>query len=135
MTTAATTVASKDSTTDALLRFALRLDATLTGLCGLAHVAFADAMASLTGLTATQAFVLGAGFVLYGVLVFRLAGVRRSAAPGALIAANLACTAVAIAVVLAGVLPLTGAGVAVLWRWAPTRVLRAANTFGLRRLA
>ena len=137
MTTAATTVTSKDSTTDALLRFALRLDATLTGLCGLVHVAFADAMASLTGLTATQAFVLGAGFALYGVVVFRLAGVRRVRSAGrAVIAANLACTAVAIAVVLAGVLPLTGAGVAVLLAMGAYTAFFALLQYpGLRRLA
>ncbi len=38
--------------TDSLLRFALRLDATLTGLLGLGIAAMADPMARLTGLTA-----------------------------------------------------------------------------------
>ena len=111
----ATTATQKSSTTDALLRFALRLDATLTGLCGLAHVAFADAMASLTGLTPTQAFVLGAGFVLYGVVVFRLAGLRN---------------------VLTGVLPLSGAGVAVFSAMGVyTAFFAVLQYLGLRRLA
>ena len=133
----ATTATQKSSTTDALLRFALRLDATLTGLCGLAHVAFADAMASLTGLTPTQAFVLGAGFVLYGVVVFRLAGLRNVRSAGrAVIAANLLCTAAAIAVVLTGVLPLSGAGVAVFSAMGVyTAFFAVLQYLGLRRLA
>jgi len=137
VTTATTTVTSKDSTTDALLRFALRLDATLTGLCGLAHVAFADTVASLTGLSPTEAFVLGAGFVLYGVVVFRLAGLRSVRAAGrGVIAANLACTAFSIAVVLTGVLPLTAAGVAVFSAMGVyTAFFAVLQYLGLRRLA
>jgi len=128
---------SKDSTTAALLRFALRLDATLSGVCGLVHVAFADAMASLTGLTPTQVFVLGAGFVLYGVVVFRLAGLRSVRRTGrVVIAANLLGAAIAIALVLTGALPLTGPGEAVLLAMGVyTAFFALLQYLGLRRLA
>ncbi len=59
--------------TDSLLRFALRLDATLTGLLGLGIAAMADPMARLTGLTAVQGYIVGAAFVLYGLGVYALA--------------------------------------------------------------
>ena len=59
--------------TDSLLRFALRLDATLTGFLGLGIAAMADPMARLTGLTALQEYVVGAAFVLYGFGVYALA--------------------------------------------------------------
>jgi hypothetical protein len=46
---------------DALLRFAMRADATLTGLCGLIVAAAADPIAALTGLTPTQAAAVPRG--------------------------------------------------------------------------
>ena len=59
--------------TDSLLRFALRLDATLTGFLGLGIAVMADPMARLTGLTAVQEYIVGAAFVLYGLGVYALA--------------------------------------------------------------
>lgn len=59
--------------TESLLRFAMRLDATLTGLGGLAIALLADPISSLTGLTAPQEYSVGAFFVLYGLVVFSLA--------------------------------------------------------------
>ncbi len=41
--------------TDSLLRFAMRVDATLTGVLGLAIAVMADPLGRLTGLTAAQA--------------------------------------------------------------------------------
>ena len=61
---------------DSLLRVALRLDATVTGLLGLALAAAAGPASTLTGFTPTQEYVVGAALVLYGVVVYRLAGVR-----------------------------------------------------------
>ena len=40
--------------TDSLLRFAMRADATVTALCGLAIAFFADPLSSLTGLTSVR---------------------------------------------------------------------------------
>src|ERR1700743_3265316 len=59
--------------TDSLLRFAMRLDATLTGLVGLLIAAAADPISSLTGLSSVAEFGLGAFFVFYGLVVFVLA--------------------------------------------------------------
>jgi len=79
--------------TDSLLRFAMRADATLTGLCGLAVAFFADPISSLTGLTSGQEYALGAFFVLYGLVVFGLAAVPNLRRVGiGVIAANIAYT-------------------------------------------
>ncbi|CAN5794860.1 hypothetical protein BH09ACT7_BH09ACT7_38390 [soil metagenome] len=58
--------------TDSLLRFAMRLDATLSGLCGVAIAAAAAPLSPVTGLTPTAEYLIGAAFVVYGVVVFRL---------------------------------------------------------------
>ncbi len=99
--------------TDSLLRFAMRADATLTGLVGLAVAVAADPISSLTGLTSLQGYGLGAFFVVLGLAVFTLAAVPdlRRAGLGVVIV-NLACTVAALAIVAVGVLPLTAAGVA-----------------------
>lgn len=123
--------------TDSLLRFALRLDATLTGMLGLGIAAMADPMARLTGLTAVQGYIVGAAFVLYGLGLYALAAapdVRRLGI--ALAAFNTVGTAGFIAVAAAGVLPLTGAGVAVtLACSAYTAVFAVLQYLGVRRLA
>ncbi|HET9875590.1 MAG TPA: hypothetical protein VFQ37_07455 [Mycobacterium sp.] len=99
--------------TDSLLRFAMRADATLTGFFGLVIAAAADPIAALTGLTPFQEYVLGAFFVLYGLAVFSLAALPdlRRAGLG-VTAGNVVFTVAAVAVVEAAVLPLTGIGIA-----------------------
>src|ERR1700751_4382178 len=98
--------------TDWLLRFAMRADATLTGLCGLAVAVVADPLSSLTGLTSLQEYTLGAFFVLYGLVVFSLAALPnlRRAGIGVVIA-NVVFTVAAVAVVAEDWLPLSAAGV------------------------
>lgn len=97
--------------TDSLLRFALRADATLTGLCGLAVAFVADPLSSLTGLASGQEYALGAFFVLYGLAVFSLAALPNLRRVGvAVIAANIVYTLGA--VVAAVAVPMTGIGVA-----------------------
>ena len=59
--------------TDSLLRFALRADATLTGMCGLVVAVVADPLSSLTGLPTGVEYGLAAFFVLYGLFVMGLA--------------------------------------------------------------
>lgn len=121
--------------TDSLLRLALRLDATLTGLCGVALAAFAEPLAALTGFTPTQEYVVGAGLVLYGVVVYCLAGLRsvRSAGLGVVVA-NLVCTVGALAA--SAVLPVTTLGVAALWFSAVyTTAFAVVQFLGVRRMA
>lgn len=97
--------------TDSLLRFAMRVDATLTGLMGLAVAFVADPLSSLTGLTTLQEYGMGAFFVLYGLVVFSLAALPdlRRAGIG-VIAANIIYTVAAVAA--AEFVPMTSTGVA-----------------------
>ncbi|HEX7322807.1 MAG TPA: hypothetical protein VF299_07715 [Mycobacterium sp.] len=124
------------TSTDALLRFAMRLDATFTGLLGLVIAAAADPLSSLTGLTPGQEYVEGALFVLCGLAVFSLAALPDLRRAGiAVIVANAVCTVAAVAVVEAAVLPLTGLGVAAFLAGAVyTAVFGSLQYLGLRRL-
>lgn len=124
------------NSTDSLLRFALRLDATLSGLLGVALAAAAGPASRLTGLTPTQEYVTGAVLVLYGVVVYCLAGldsVRRAGI--GVVVANLVCTVAAVAVVVSAALPLTALGVAALLASAAyTAAFAVAQYLGVRRM-
>ncbi|QZA08790.1 hypothetical protein K3U94_05810 [Mycolicibacter heraklionensis] len=133
--TAITTPVLFDST-DSLLRFALRADAAVTGTVGLAGVFAARPMAALEGLTATHEYAVAAFCILYGVVVYFLSALPdlRRAGIG-VIAANVACTVAAIAVVAAGLLPLTGIGVVAMLASAVYTAFFARMQYrGLRRL-
>jgi hypothetical protein len=123
--------------TDSLLRFALRLDATLTGFLGLGLAVMADPMARLTGLRAVQEYIVGAAFVLYGLGVYALASLPDIRRVGVALAVfNTVGTAGFIATATAGVLPLTGAGVAVALACSVyTAVFAVLQYLGVRRLA
>jgi len=125
------------TSSDSLLRFAMRLDATLTGLIGLIVAAAAGPISELSGLSATQEFVSGAAFVAYGVVVYLLAGVRNVRGFGmAVVAANIVCTIAAVALVELGTLPLTQAGVvSMLATGAYTAAFAVLQYLGVRRLA
>lgn len=123
--------------TDSLLRFAMRADATLTGLGGLLVAAEADAVSSLTGLTPAQEYGMGAFFVLYGLAVFSLAALPnlRRAGRGVVIA-NIVYTVAMIAVVVDDVVPLTAVGVAAtLGSGIYTALFAVLQYLGIRRLA
>jgi hypothetical protein len=99
------------ASTDSLLRFAMRADATFTGLCGLVIAFVADPLSSLTGLSSLTEYGLGAFFVLYGLVVFSLAAAMDLRSSGvAIVAANIGFTLAAL--LAPAVLPLTGTGVA-----------------------
>ncbi|MDR3655276.1 MAG: hypothetical protein ACLQIK_20035 [Mycobacterium sp.] len=121
--------------TDSLLRFAMRADATLTGLCGLAVAFVADPLSSLTGLTSLQEYALGAVFVLCGVVVFSLAALPKLRRVGiGVVVANIASTLAA--VVAAEAVPMTATGVAAtLATGAYTAAFAALQYLGVRRLA
>ena len=102
-----------DDSTDSLLRFAMRLDATLSGLVGLFIALMADSLAALTGLSSLAEFSGGALLVLGGLVVYALAAAPDLRRVGVgLIVGNVVLTVAALVVVAAGVLPLTEAGVA-----------------------
>jgi hypothetical protein len=121
--------------TDSLLRFGMRADATLTGLCGLAVAFFADPISSMTGLTSGQEYALGAFFVLYGLAVFSLAALPNLRRAGiGVIVANIVYTLAAI--VAAEAMTMTGTGVAAtLATGVYTAAFAWLQYLGVRRLA
>jgi hypothetical protein len=122
--------------TDSLLRFALRLDATLTGFAGLMIAAAADPLSSLTGLSSISEYGIGAFFVLYGLVVFALAALPdlRRAGIGVVIA-NIVFTVGAVVVAATDALPLTSAGTAVtLASGVYTALIGYLQYLGVRRL-
>jgi FtsH-binding integral membrane protein len=107
------TIRPFDDSTDSLLRFAMRLDATLSGLVGLFIALLADSLSALTGLSSVAEFSGGALLVLGGLAVYALAAAPDLRRVGVgLIVGNVVLTVAALVVVAAGVLPLTEAGVA-----------------------
>jgi hypothetical protein len=124
------------SSTDALLRFALRADATVTALCGLIVAFAADPLSSVSGLTPNQEWTMGAGFVAYGALVYALAALRDLRVAGiGVIVGNLVFSAAVVIAVVTGVLPLTEFGVvATLVTGACTLLFAYLQYLGVRRL-
>jgi GNAT superfamily N-acetyltransferase len=122
--------------TDSLLRFAMRLDATLSGLAGLMIAAAADPISSLTGLSSIAEYGVGAFFVFCGLIVFGLAAAPdlRRAGIGVAIA-NIVFTVAAVVVVAADALPLTAVGIgATLATGVYTALIAYLQYLGVRRL-
>lgn len=109
--TAITTPRLKEST-DSLLRFALRADAVLTGLAGIAGIPLAGWLAEMSGTTKTFEYSMSAFFIAYGVVVLALAQLPSVRRPGiAVVIANLLYTVAAVVFVLSDAMPLTTMGV------------------------
>ncbi|HET9892431.1 MAG TPA: hypothetical protein VFQ42_18210 [Mycobacterium sp.] len=107
----ATTI-DRTGTRDGLLRLAMRADAVISALVGLAGIPVAGWLADLSGTTKAFEYGMGAFLIAYGVVVFGLAtlpSVRRAGM--AVIIANVAYTVAAIVLVVAEVFPLTSTGV------------------------
>jgi hypothetical protein len=123
--------------TDSLLRFAMRADATVCAGVGLLVAMTADPLARLTGLSATAEWISGAGLVTYGALLYVLAAVGGLRRIGLVLVAANTATVVATAIVLAaGWLPLTDFGVALMLAFATvTAALAWLQYLGVRRLA
>ena len=123
-------------TKDAFLRFAMRLDAVLSGVVGIVGLALAPRIAELSGTTPTIEYALSAFFVAYGIAVYALSRVAHVRTPGVLVTVgNVIFTVAAVAVVLAGVWPLTTMGVVLtLGSGVYTLVMADLQYLGLRRL-
>ena len=121
--------------TDSLLRFAMRADATLTGVFGLVAALVADPLSSLTGLASGEEYAMGAFFVLYGLAVFSLAALPNLRRAGiGVVVANIVYTVAAI--VAAELVPMTAAGVAAtLASGVYTAFFAWLQYLGVRRLA
>ena len=104
---------------------------------GLAIAVAADPFGRLTGLTPAQGYVIGAAFVLYGLVVYSLAamsGIRRVGI--ALVVANAVGTVGFVGIAAAGVPAHTSGGVAVaLACGAYTAIFAVLQYLGVRRLA
>lgn len=129
MTTTLSTTSS-----DSLLRMAMRVDAVLSGLCGVVLMAAAGPISGFTGFSKTAEFAIGAVFVVYAVVVFLAAGLQRVRPAGIATAiANLVFTAAAVVAVLE--LDLTTAGVVLtLASGVYTLVFADLQYLGVRRI-
>jgi hypothetical protein len=97
---------------DSLLRFAIRADAILSGLAGIAGIPLAGWLAEASGTTKAFEYSMSAFFIAYGLVVLALAArpsVRRTGM--VLAGGNLLYTVASVALVLADVFPLTTTGV------------------------
>jgi glucose uptake protein GlcU len=124
------------TTKDAFLRFAMRLDAVLTGLMGIAGVAVAPRIAELSGTTPALEYSMGTFFIAYGVAVFALSLMKHVLRPGvAVVVGNVVYTVAAVGVGLAGAWPLTTMGVVLtLGSGVYTLVMADLQYLGLRRM-
>ena len=131
-----TAVSTPRTSSDSLLRLAMRADAVLSGLVGVALIAAAGWFSELTGLPTAVAYSAGAAFVVYATVVFLAAGLEQVRAAGiATVVANLLFTVAAVVVVLARPVDLTTAGVvAVLAGGVYTLVFADLQYLGLRRM-
>jgi CHASE2 domain-containing sensor protein len=122
--------------TDSLLRFAMRADATLTGLAGIAGVPLASWLAEVSGTTRAFEYSMAAFFIVYGAVVLVLAQLPQLRVPGiAVIAANLLYTVAAVVFVLTDWMPLTTTGVVLtLASGVYTLVFAELQYQGLRRM-
>ncbi|MBO0679472.1 hypothetical protein JRC04_18575 [Mycolicibacterium sp. S2-37] len=123
--------------TDSLLRFAMRADATVCAAAGLLVAMTADPLSRLTGLSATAEWLSGAALVAYGALLYVLAAVNGLRRIGiVLVIANTAFAAGTTVVLAAGWLPLTHLGAALMLAFAAVTAACAwLQYLGVRRLA
>lgn len=130
----ATTI-DRTGTRDGLLRLAMRADAAISGVVGLAGIPLAGRLAEVSGTTKAFEYGMGVFLVAYGAIVFGLAArpsVRRVGM--GVIVANLLYTAAAVVFVLADVFPLTSTGVVLnLAAGAGTLILAELQYQGWRR--
>jgi hypothetical protein len=123
--------------TDSLLRFALRADATLCAALGLLVAMAADPLSRLSGLSSTSEWISGAALVSYGAVLYLAAGLPDVRRVGIFVLAGNIAFAVLVTVVLAaGWLPLTELGVVAIAAFTvATLAFAYAQYLGVRRLA
>jgi hypothetical protein len=123
--------------TDSLLRFALRADATLCAAVGLLVAMAADPLSRLSGLSSTSEWIAGAALVIYGVALYTAAGLSDVRRVGmGVLAGNIVFAILVSVVLVAGWLPLTELGVATTIAFTVlTLAFAYAQYLGVRRLA
>ncbi len=125
-----------NSSTDSLLRFAMRADAILSGLVGIAGLPLAGWLAETSGTTTSFEYSMSAFFIAYGVVVLGLAALPSVKMPGiAVIVANVVYAVGAVVLVITNVFPLTTLGVVLtLATGVYTLVFAELQYQGLRRI-
>ena len=108
----ATTTRRFTESKDSLLRFALRADATCSGLMGIAGIPLAGWIAEISGTPIAFEYTVSAFFIAFAVGVFALAARPSVRQTGIVVAVGNVVFAVAtVVLVLADVFPLTTMGV------------------------
>ena len=132
----ATTTPRLKSSNDSFLRFALRLDATCSGLMGLAGIPLAGWIAEISGTPIAFEYTVSAFFIAFAVGVFVLAARPSVRQAGIVVAVGNVLYAVAsVVMVLAGVFPLTTTGVVLtLATGVYTLVMAEMQYQGVRRI-
>jgi hypothetical protein len=132
----ATTTPRLKSSNDSFLRFALRLDATCSGLMGLAGIPLAGWIAEISGTPITFEYTVSAFFIAFAIGVFVLAARPSVRQAGIVIAVgNVLYAVAALVMVLAGVFPLTTTGVVLtLATGVYTLVMAELQYQGVRRI-
>jgi hypothetical protein len=124
-------------TTDSLLRFAMRLDATLSAALGLVVAVAAEPLSRLSGLSPTTEWIIGASFVGVSAVVYALASLPNIRLTGtAVMVGNVAFSLLVVAALVVGWLPLTEFGVmATLATALYSLAVGSLQYLGVRRLA
>ena len=121
---------------DSFLRFALRADATASGLMGIAGIPLAGWLSEISGTPIAFEYTVSAFFIAFAVGVFALAARPSVKRAGIVIAAgNVAYAVAAVVLVLAGVFPLTTVGIVLtLASGVYTLVMAELQYQGVRRI-
>ena len=121
---------------DSFLRFALRADATASGLMGIAGIPLAGWLAEVSGTSIAFEYAMSVFFILFSAGVFALAARPSVKATGIVIAVgNVAYAVAAVVFVLADVFPLTTVGVVLtLATGVYTMVMAELQYQGVRRI-
>ena len=132
----AITAPATSTRSDAFLRLVMRVDAIIVGLAGVGLLAATGWFADLSGLPRAVELGVGIFSVSYGAVVLVLAALQRVRPGGiATVVANAICTVLAVGVVVAGVFPLTGLGIAlVLGVGLYTLAMAELQWVGVRRI-
>ena len=132
----ATTTPRLKSSNDSFLRFALRLDATCSGLMGIAGIPLAGWLAEMSGTPIAFEYAVSAFFIAFALGVFALAA-RPSVRQAGIVVAigNVVYAVAAVVLVLAGVFPLTTMGVVLtLGSGVYTLIMAELQYQGVRRI-
>ncbi|GLP74052.1 hypothetical protein TUM20983_11620 [Mycobacterium antarcticum] len=129
--------ATRTAPKDAFLRFALRLDAVVSGIVGVGGLALAPRIAEMSGTASAFEYSLAAFFVAYGIAVYGLSRMAHVRTIGIVIAlGNAVFTVAAVAAVVAGIWPLTTFGIVLTLACGVfTLVMADLQYLGVRRMS